>query len=397
LRVAHGESAVGQALLRRALLLTGPGELQELQEPHELQESLYRFGTSNFVFIASMLKQESAGARSQRVGSTPWDASRDALDVSSALASLRVIKSEHRLGPPVALIEHCAASLTELDCANMNGLGGVLPRCTRLESLSLRDLPSFPPATYLGLSQLHTLRGVSLVFVPAAAIAAALPRLHTLHLNHKDDIYDDADNIIDKFPVAAFFGELLPRLRSFHLNGLWPDASDETEAADVLPLPLLEDLKWRCPQVNLPPQFMGARPLTLEVSDVDIDNWLQAADGASPDSALATPPLARARALTLVLRETSPEAAFMARLLCAAPQLRRLTFEVPVDGDSCWILSRELSRNIVHDRLRQVALTTNGYCPSPPLTGHRYSGVELQRNHFRCLRRLTVLGTEFPV
>jgi hypothetical protein len=45
-----------------------------------------------------------------------------------------------------------------------------LARCTRLQSLSSADY----------YAQLHTLRDVDFAAVSAAAIAAALPRLHTL-------------------------------------------------------------------------------------------------------------------------------------------------------------------------------------------------------------------------
>jgi hypothetical protein len=109
--------------------------------------------------------------------------------MSKALASLRVIKGEN-VTLPVALIQQCAATLTELDWFQMgyDATDSVLPRCTRLESLTLYDWIDCPPAAWLGLSQLHTLRGVSLAAVPAATIAAALPRLHTLHLNNDRDV-----------------------------------------------------------------------------------------------------------------------------------------------------------------------------------------------------------------
>jgi hypothetical protein len=174
----------------------------------------------------------------------------------------------------------------------------VLPRCTRLESLTLHN--NCPPAASLGLSQLHTLRGLSFAVVPAATIVAALPRLHTLHIN----------NVRADFSVAAFFDELLPRLRSFHLQGKWPKAGEnETEMTDAMPpLPLLDDLKWAGWSVHVPRQLMGARPSTLNTSDVDLLKWLQAADGAGADSAVSVvaSPLARVRALTLRLGQTPP-------------------------------------------------------------------------------------------
>jgi hypothetical protein len=187
-----GETAAGQALLRRALLLLGQGELQEL---HEMRALLH--DTRGICdFIVSMLAHDGSTVRHfggfscKRV-----DAPRDA-PVSRALESLRVVQGKH-VTVPVALIQHCAATLTELDCFKLgddSAVDSVLPRCTRLESLPLSDWTDCPPAAWLGLSQLHTLRGVSLSVVPAAAIAAALPRLHTLHLNHQ---YEESGFSVD--------------------------------------------------------------------------------------------------------------------------------------------------------------------------------------------------------
>jgi hypothetical protein len=100
LRVVSGETAQGQALLRRALLLLGPGELQEL---HELRLRNDTVGTCDF--ILSMLEQE-AVERVDRNGRL-----RDDGPVSRALASLRLIKGEN-VTLPLALIAHCAATLT---------------------------------------------------------------------------------------------------------------------------------------------------------------------------------------------------------------------------------------------------------------------------------------------
>jgi hypothetical protein len=145
--------------------------------------------------------------------------------VSRALASLRAIKAEYET-LPVALIQHCAATLTELDCYQMgDATDRILPRCTRLESLTLVNWRNCPLAAWLGLSQLHTLRGVSLTTIPAAVIAAALPRLHTLHVNNEHG----------EFAVAAFYDELLPRLRSFGAQYGWPKTNEGTEVVHVPP------------------------------------------------------------------------------------------------------------------------------------------------------------------
>jgi hypothetical protein len=138
LRVACGTTASSQALLRRALLLAGPGELSELQELRG-HENFSEMGACEF--ILSMLSEETAQARSARHNGT---SSTDA-PVSRALASLRVVKGEN-MKVPVALLRPCAAALTELECfALCDRAGRVLPRCTRLESLTLYDWP--PSAT----------------------------------------------------------------------------------------------------------------------------------------------------------------------------------------------------------------------------------------------------------
>jgi hypothetical protein len=385
-------------------LLAGPGELQELQE--FVRDREQRTGPQALEFIASMLKQP-AEAGPRRIQTTPWDAA-TALAVSDALASLRVIKGAH--GVPAVLIEQCTATLTELDCddltiitrtgrntSTLTSLADVvLSRCPRLESLTLHR--GAGSSSWLALSQLHTLRGVNLLKVPAATIAAALPRLHTLHLDHKEVLVNRAYKDIDRFPVAALFNELLPRLRSFHFDGYWTTARDTTKAADVLPLPLLEDLKWGCWDANLPLRLRVARPSTLAVVNVALDEWLQAV-GPSSSSAGATSPLARVRDLTLVVRDERWETASMERLLRAAPQLRRLSFDVSnCSVNPYWIMSVDLSDTLVHDQLRRIAFVQTDFSrPVASFSGNYWCGRELRQRHFRRLRRLTYFCTEFPL
>jgi hypothetical protein len=242
----------------------------------------------------------------------------------------------------------------------------------------------YPPAAWLGLSQLHTLRGVSLNDVPVAAIAAALPRLHTLHLDH---IVSHVE-----FSVAAFYDELLPRLRSFHLEGKWPETSDETKVADVSPLSLLEDLKWFAWGLNkLPRPLMGARPSTLDTSSMAVADWLKAADGAGAGSPPVTSPVARVRALTLRL----PDAAFVARLLRAAPHLRQLTLDFCDPADLRWVLSDvPACAGLAHSCLRHVVLVGLSHSPLDVPDG---CGARLRQRHFPRLRRLTMDDEEYPV
>jgi hypothetical protein len=235
------------------------------------------------------------------------------------------------------------------------------------------------------------LRGVSLCDVPAAAIAAALPRLHTLHLDHMDARAD--------FPVAAFYDELLPRLRSFRLRGRWPKASDGPEVDDVVPLPLLEDLTWWTWDGKIPRRLMGARPLALDAVAVDLVEWLQAADDAGPDSPILTPPLACVQALTLRLERTPSQATVMRRLLRAAPQLRQLTFYGYEQEHVLWVLSQKFIpepafAGVAHSELRHIAIISDYPLDVPVPDG---CGVRLRQCHFPRLRRLTVAHEEFPV
>jgi hypothetical protein len=87
-----------------------------------------------------------------------------------------------------------------------------LARCLRLESLS--HAHGYTPAVWLALSQLHTLRHVDLSRLPLSAIAASLPRLHSL------DAFDCPDEVPPD-AMEGFFEGLLPRLRVFSFHGNW--------------------------------------------------------------------------------------------------------------------------------------------------------------------------------
>jgi hypothetical protein len=133
----------------------------------------------------------------------------------------------------------------------------VLARCTQLEVLN--HVLEYTPAVWLGLSQLHTLHDVDLTKVSIAAIAAALPRLHSV-IAHR--YIDRGAN--DSAAVAGFFTDLLPRLRVFRFCGNWSMAIDEA-VAPAAPLPLLEELEW-CDDDDQPTLlhgFLGARPMML--------------------------------------------------------------------------------------------------------------------------------------
>jgi hypothetical protein len=108
--------------------------------------------------------------------------SSDAVAAQAAVGPLRAVAwSESGSGESAfAFIEPHTASLLEIDCFPQKSSSNdrLLARCTRLESLTYAN--RYEPNAWLGLSQLHTLRGVDLCVVSVATIAAALPRLHTL-------------------------------------------------------------------------------------------------------------------------------------------------------------------------------------------------------------------------
>jgi hypothetical protein len=145
---------------------------------------------------------------------------------------------------------------------------------------------------------------------------------------------------------------------------------------------------------------MDARPSTLDIIATSLAEWLKAADGASADSPTAASPLARVRALALRLGGTPPEAAFMARLMRAAPQLRQLTFYVMDRVHALRVLSEESAcepawAGLVHPRLRRIVVIS--LFRQTHSLASRDCSVPLRQRHFPRLRRLTVDGEEFPV
>jgi hypothetical protein len=141
---------------------------------------------------------------------------------------------------------------------------------------------------------------------------------------------------------------------------------------------------------------MGARPLTLNASVIDLIVWLRAGR-LGPDSPLAVSPLAYVRALTIRLGFNPPETAVVARLMSEAPH----GFE-----HALWVLSETFTpepafAKVVHSRLRHVGITSKYYpqdLPVPvPVPVPDGCGMRLRQRHFPRLRRLTVDDEEHPV
>jgi hypothetical protein len=357
-------------LLRRALSLFGPGELQVLHVADG----------DSLELVMSMLDE--AG------GDAPHGVA-----LSRAMDPLRAIKCEgyRSSDATAALIERYAATITELRCRVPDH---ALARCIHLESLTI--FWAFTPSVWLGLSQLHTLRGVSFAIVPVAAIAAALPRLHTIHASGGRSGKDSA--------VYGFYDDLLPRLQSFHIERSWPD--DRWSEPSLKPLPLLRDLKWTAARdqdywvetpVALPSEFYGAQPESLQATLPNVARWLAAVKAARPGSP-AEGPLARVRDLWIADRKFASWR--LARVLRAAPQLRRLTLEIrgyfeadeeteetEEDAGEADEEGPASSEEVVHPRLRHLVVVE--HCEVD-------CAVMLQR-YFPRLRRLTVNDQDYPV
>jgi hypothetical protein len=318
----------------------------------------------------------------------------EGLALSRALHSLRGLVCHTGINgrdPATTLIERYAATLTHLDCmtdCDNEVASQAVARCHRLESLEI--VSDFLPSAWLGLTQLHTLCGVYFTDVPVAAIAAALPRLHTLHAFNTDR---------HDFAVGEFFDDLLPRLRSFHFEGWWPE--DEPDAAATRswpPLPRLHDLHWlrddRSQELSpmpLPRGFMGARPVSVRGHAPVIAEWLATVEAASPPGSAFNGPLAQVRDLSIHISHL--EAPDLERLLRAAPQLRRLTLNSENTGKQ--ILEAAFPDLRIHSRLRHLIIRNNRGRRSDEAPAEDCT-LLLRQRHFPQLRRLTVDGQEYP-
>jgi hypothetical protein len=277
-------------VLVRALSLFGSGELRAL---HVLDVEVLRL-------VTSLMGTASASGPAPQIA-----------QATNALCAIQIapcFSSSLDVGSLAALLQRHSATMTELDAEfptdMLTEAASALACCTRLEYLTCAHL--YDPIVWLGLSHLHTLRGVDLSKVPTAAIAAALPRLHTLKaLGH----------CRDPAQVADFFTDLLPRLRVFDFEGRWPEQPVTTTVA---PLPLLENLTWNTSPDTAPHAFLGAQPSVLHVPHKFISQcWLGAVDEAASFLSRVSD-----------LRMTAPldvdplDPNHVARILRAAPQLK---------------------------------------------------------------------------
>jgi hypothetical protein len=310
--------------------------------------------------------------------------------LAQALSSLRAVSwSGYRttLKTAFGFIERHAAALTELDCSFSEVVTKprtALACCARLESLT--NARAYDAKAWLGLTHLHTLRGVNLAVVSVAAIAAALPRLHTTlaaFINEDDDS-------VPHTAVAGFFEDLVPHLRALHYHGPWPVDEDQAPAVIVpQPLPLL--IFW-CPTDHpVARGVMGAQPVMLHMLHSLVADMLLAA---SSMAEVPHRPLARVRDLCLapgIEDGVRPNPSDVARLLRAAPQLRKFNGGSLRSGLD-W-LDDSAFAGLVHPWLRSVRVEVQKCHASPPVD----YAVQLRRLHFPRLQQLSVNSTQHLV
>jgi hypothetical protein len=256
----------------------------------------------------------------------------------------------------------------------------------------------YTPSAWLQLSQLHTLRGVDLHDVSMAAIAAALPRLHTLFVFALQSRVSSA-------AVAGFSEVLLRRLQAFQYVGPWPqnldsdDAADATSSCTPLPrqLPNLRTLNLQGFGEHAPPWawFMGAQPLELYTDDGMIRRWLPPEDAVARPTGAACSPLVSVRRLVII--PWSPTAftpSDGARLLRAAPHLETLTVAAasPVDFEPSW-LAHPAFDGLAHLKLRYVCIY--GFKLPRPLPSDFVP--RLRQRHFPRLKEVAIGGCHYYV
>jgi hypothetical protein len=231
---------------------------------------------------------------------------------------------------------------------------------------------------WLGLSQLHTLHDVDLAQVTIGAIAAALPRLHTLtahwfsggsvNHNHGDSTSSSA---------SVLFTDLLPRLRVFHFIGSWPVTALAEAIAPTpppMPLPRLEELMWleRSPQPVVLRGFLRARPIVLHapsglIAECLTGDWGWGGAASDPvEGALFS------RVCELVISDGTVPLGLsdVARVLRAAPQLRTFRADHPLRGDVSWLTNSAAPLGpalvgLVHPRLQTLGVISMSLGAAP--------------------------------
>jgi hypothetical protein len=268
----------------------------------------------------------------------------------------------------------------ELPANMLKAIASAIAKCTRRESFT--GACYHDPAIWLGLSQLHTLRGVDLGKVSVASIAAGLPKLQTL---------EAFGYCHDPAQAEAFCTDLLPRLRVFHFEGRLPKAQEPV--MNVAPLPLLEELAWNLStlyEAIAPRELLGAQPMVLDAPFALISQCSLDGIGASAGGFLG-------RVCNLFITTpfdmTPLDPTDVARVLRAAPQLKKFFTAHSVHGDGSWLAptapTHPAFKGLIHPRLREFGIVcADGTAETTP---HGAEWVaHLRRRHFPRLRELIV-------
>jgi hypothetical protein len=352
----------------RALSLFGPGEMRALRV---LDADAFRL-----VMLLMRTASTSGGGPARQIGTA-----------MNALCAVHV-GSYSAPNPDVSgslsfLLERHAATMTELDAEfpgwMLQEVTSTLASCTRLESLT--GACAHDPAIWLRLSHLHTLCDVDLCSVSFAAMAAALPKLHTLKA------FGDCD---DPAQAAGFCTDLLPRLREFHYYGKWPDLPEGHFApTTVAPLPLLQKLVWDVSFYEnvAPREFLGAQPAVLYAPYTLISQCWRGGVEVSASF------LARVCDLHIISEVRDPlELEDVARVLRAAPRLKKFYTDHWVRGGASWLAptapTHPAFEGLVHPRLREFGIACDKKGDGPPPDAEWVA--QLRRRHFPRLRELGV-------
>jgi hypothetical protein len=167
---------------------------------------------------------------------------------------------------------------------------------------------------------------------------------------------------------------------------------------------------WIVTSLALPNEFYGAQPEFLQTTLPSIAQWLTAVKASDEPGSAAHEPLARVRHLWNGVKFGVPISRF-ARVLRAAPQLRRLTVEFNFvfetsdeemeddeeEEDAAEGEEEEEDpalAEVVHPRLRHLAIDCFSGCVADEVADWV---VMLQERYFPRLRRFTVDDQDFPV
>jgi hypothetical protein len=357
-------------VLARALSLFGPGELRALRV---LDVDVCRL-------ITSLMRTAAVDAD----GDGPAPQIEQATDALCAVEVGGYFSPSPDIGSLAAVLERHASTITEirvdLNEKMLKQVSSAVAGCTRLESLTRAY--AHDAAIWLGLSHLHTLRGVDLSKVSTAAIAAGLPKLHTL---------EAFGYCRDPAQAEAFCTDVLSRLRVFHFEGQWPNAQ-EPPVVTVAPLPLLEELAWNLSnpyETIAPHELLGAQPMVLDAPYALISRCQLDAIGASASF------LGRVRKLFITTPSDGDplDPADVARVLRAAPQLKKFFTAHRVHGDASWLAPTALTHpafeRLVHPRLQEFGIVcADGFSETSPPDAEWVA--HLRRRHFPRLRELVV-------